>query len=232
MGDNERSKGFGFVEFEDHDHALIGLREVNNSPKYFGEKRRLLVEFALEDKRVVEGRQKRLQVQQFKQKKLRDLDAKDARDGVAPKRKPAQQKPGQQQQQQQQQNGKKGAASPQKPKAGQQQQPQQQPAGQKRKREDNGGAAKKPAGAGNNKSDTKPAKAGQQKRQKVAPEAASGTRDEKGQAQRKRARGAEAAPALSRKERVAAKKRKDIDALDSMGTRTIPLQSLFQCAMC
>ncbi|ELR14581.1 RNA recognition motif domain containing protein [Acanthamoeba castellanii str. Neff] len=213
MGENERSKGFGFVEFEDHDHALIGLREVNNSPKYFGEKRRLLVEFALEDKRVVEGRQKRLQLQQVKQKKLRALDEQEARDGTA-KRKPAAQA-----QAQQQKGGNKkapnSAASPQKPKP----QPQQ-PAGQKRKREDSNN------GSGNNKkaavkNDNKAGKEGarQQKKQKVAPPQQQ--QDEKSQPQRKRAREveADALPALSRKARAAVKKRKDIDALDSMVTQ-------------
>lgn len=220
MGENERSKGFGFVEFEDHDHALIGLREVNNSPKYFGEKRRLLVEFALEDKRVVEGRQKRLQLQQVKQKKIRALDEQDARDGTA-KRKPAAQA------QAQQKGGNKkapnSAASPQKP-AGQKPQPQQ-PAGQKRKREDSNNGN----GNGNNKkaavkNDNKAGKEGarQQKKQKVAPQQ---QQDEKSQPQRKRAReaDAEAPPALSRKARAAVKKRKDIDALDSMGTLSSPL---------
>ncbi len=28
MGDNDRSKGFGFVEFTEHEHALAALREV------------------------------------------------------------------------------------------------------------------------------------------------------------------------------------------------------------
>ena len=31
-----RSKGIGFVEFEDHEHALCALRQLNNNPKLFG----------------------------------------------------------------------------------------------------------------------------------------------------------------------------------------------------
>lgn len=34
-----RSKGFGFIEFKGHEHALKTLRCTNNNPALFGEKR-------------------------------------------------------------------------------------------------------------------------------------------------------------------------------------------------
>lgn len=38
-GGAPRSKGIGFVEFEDHEHALCALRQLNNNPKPFGKVR-------------------------------------------------------------------------------------------------------------------------------------------------------------------------------------------------
>lgn len=76
---NGRSKGYGFVEFERHEHALAALRVINNNPnamemliaakpkalkidkrqesamkELWGDGRRLLVEFSVEDRRKVE----------------------------------------------------------------------------------------------------------------------------------------------------------------------------------
>ena len=34
-----KPRGYGFVEFEDHKHALAALRETNNNPELFGEKK-------------------------------------------------------------------------------------------------------------------------------------------------------------------------------------------------
>lgn len=69
------SRGFGFVEFTEHMHALAALREVNNNPKYThlsagghgkadvkgkkGKIPRLLVEFAVENHAKVQLHQKR-----------------------------------------------------------------------------------------------------------------------------------------------------------------------------
>jgi len=44
-----RSRGFGFVEFSQHAHALAALRQVNNNPSYFGSERRPIVEFAIDN---------------------------------------------------------------------------------------------------------------------------------------------------------------------------------------
>merc|ERR1711939_598773 len=56
MGDNETgdtaSRGFGFVDFKDHEHALALLELLNNSANApWGNKRRPIVEFAMDDKR-------------------------------------------------------------------------------------------------------------------------------------------------------------------------------------
>jgi len=72
LDDQNKSKGFGFVEFKKHEHALLALRDLNNNPQYFGEKRRPIVEFALEDKRVVD----RHRAQQLAQKKKAKADKK------------------------------------------------------------------------------------------------------------------------------------------------------------
>jgi hypothetical protein len=53
------AKGYGFVEFSEHAHALIALRRLNNSAvaakKHNGGKR-LMVDFALDDARIVRQR--------------------------------------------------------------------------------------------------------------------------------------------------------------------------------
>lgn len=53
------SKGYGFVEFVNHGHALAALRQLNNNPTYSGSARsegvakgetsRLIVEFSVEN---------------------------------------------------------------------------------------------------------------------------------------------------------------------------------------
>ncbi|RUS28950.1 hypothetical protein BC938DRAFT_481242 [Jimgerdemannia flammicorona] len=51
-----RSKGYGFLEFRTHAHALAALRYLNNNPDVFGDGKRLTVEFSVENKEVVERR--------------------------------------------------------------------------------------------------------------------------------------------------------------------------------
>lgn len=48
-----RSKGMGFVEFTEHEHALTALRALNNNPDAFSRARRPIVEFSIEDARAV-----------------------------------------------------------------------------------------------------------------------------------------------------------------------------------
>jgi nucleolar protein 4 len=43
------SRGYGFVDFRHHEHALIALRRVNNNPTILGQDRRLFVEFAVDN---------------------------------------------------------------------------------------------------------------------------------------------------------------------------------------
>lgn len=45
-----KSKGFGFVEFSEHRHALAALRQLNNNPTVFTAERRPIVEFSVENK--------------------------------------------------------------------------------------------------------------------------------------------------------------------------------------
>jgi RNA recognition motif-containing protein len=51
-GDVPQSRGYGFVEFESHAHALACLRELNNNAKYSAlsaEGGKLIVEFSVEN---------------------------------------------------------------------------------------------------------------------------------------------------------------------------------------
>ncbi|GJM96949.1 hypothetical protein PR202_ga13833 [Eleusine coracana subsp. coracana] len=45
----KHSRGVAFVDFQQHEHALVALRVLNNNPETFGAERRPIVEFALED---------------------------------------------------------------------------------------------------------------------------------------------------------------------------------------
>ncbi|KAJ1293163.1 hypothetical protein BS78_01G047100 [Paspalum vaginatum] len=48
-GIQKHSRGVAFVDFQEHEHALVALRVLNNNPETFGAERRPIVEFALED---------------------------------------------------------------------------------------------------------------------------------------------------------------------------------------
>ncbi|TKV90761.1 hypothetical protein SEVIR_9G050200v4 [Setaria viridis] len=48
-GVQKHSRGVAFVDFQEHEHALVALRVLNNNPETFGAERRPIVEFALED---------------------------------------------------------------------------------------------------------------------------------------------------------------------------------------
>ena len=61
------SKGFGFVEFEQHSHALKALRYLNNNPTIFTADKRPIVEFSIENK-VALNRKKYRQIKQEKMK--------------------------------------------------------------------------------------------------------------------------------------------------------------------
>ncbi|KAL3142888.1 hypothetical protein ABBQ38_003176 [Trebouxia sp. C0009 RCD-2024] len=48
-----RSRGLGFVEFTEHEHAICALRHLNNNPAPFSRDKRPVVEFALESAQAV-----------------------------------------------------------------------------------------------------------------------------------------------------------------------------------
>lgn len=56
-----KSKEYGFVSFTKHEDALETLRNVNNNPNIFTSKRRPIVSFSIENRIMVNAKQKRLQ---------------------------------------------------------------------------------------------------------------------------------------------------------------------------
>ncbi|KAF9397439.1 RNA recognition motif-containing protein [Mortierella sp. AD011] len=67
-----RSKGYGFLEYSTHAHALAGLRWLNNNPSLFGEKKCLIVEFSVENVMVNKQRTERETKRITKRKKGED----------------------------------------------------------------------------------------------------------------------------------------------------------------
>ena len=72
-----RSMGYGFVEFINHKDALAALRATNNNPDIFGADRRPIVEFSLENSLVVQGKQRRLDRAQQRQRQGELQHARD-----------------------------------------------------------------------------------------------------------------------------------------------------------
>lgn len=60
---NPKSKGLGFVEFAEHQHALVALRQLNNNPAAFTKDRRPIVEFAVENAKILKKREANLEKQ-------------------------------------------------------------------------------------------------------------------------------------------------------------------------
>ena len=54
-----RSLGYAFVNYSKHEHALFALRTLNNNPEIFDADKRPIVEFSLEDKRVLQIKEQR-----------------------------------------------------------------------------------------------------------------------------------------------------------------------------
>ncbi|CAL1541094.1 unnamed protein product [Lymnaea stagnalis] len=67
-----KSRGFAFCSFSQHAHALNALNHLNNNPNIFGDKKRPIVEFSLENRKALETKQNRLEksMAQWKQKEL------------------------------------------------------------------------------------------------------------------------------------------------------------------
>ncbi|KAA8536069.1 hypothetical protein F0562_028547 [Nyssa sinensis] len=59
------SRGVAFVEFTEHQHALVALRVLNNNPETFGPEYRPIVEFALDNVQTLKLRKDKLQAQQL-----------------------------------------------------------------------------------------------------------------------------------------------------------------------
>ena len=63
-----RSMGFGFVDVNTHENALKLLRETNNNPEIFGENRRPIVEFSVENTKA-------LKILDLKKQKIEEMKA-------------------------------------------------------------------------------------------------------------------------------------------------------------
>ncbi|KAI3977932.1 hypothetical protein MKX01_034932 [Papaver californicum] len=55
------SRGVAFIEFTEHQHALVALRVLNNNPETFGPEHRPIVEFALDNIQTLKLRHKKLE---------------------------------------------------------------------------------------------------------------------------------------------------------------------------
>ena len=78
---NPKSKGLGFIEFEDHEHALCALRELNNNPVAFKPDRRPIIEFAIENVKVLKLRDVKLSQQKKQGADRKRKRAGDGEDG-------------------------------------------------------------------------------------------------------------------------------------------------------
>lgn len=63
-----RSRGYGFIEFEHHAHAMMALRQLNANPEEAN--RRLIVEYAVENMTALKSRDERLKRTDAKKRKL------------------------------------------------------------------------------------------------------------------------------------------------------------------
>uniref|UniRef100_A0A7N0T8F6 RRM domain-containing protein n=1 Tax=Kalanchoe fedtschenkoi TaxID=63787 RepID=A0A7N0T8F6_KALFE len=70
------SRGVAFVEFTEHQHALVALRVLNNNPETFGMENRPIVEFALDNVKTLMVRNEKL--------KARGRTAAPREDGAKP----------------------------------------------------------------------------------------------------------------------------------------------------
>ncbi|KAL8553143.1 hypothetical protein ACS0TY_001696 [Phlomoides rotata] len=63
-GEKSRPRGVAFLEFTEHEHALVALRVLNNNPDTFGPEHRPIVEFALDNVQKLKLRAAKIQAQQ------------------------------------------------------------------------------------------------------------------------------------------------------------------------
>ncbi|XP_047955273.1 RNA-binding protein 28-like isoform X2 [Salvia hispanica] len=64
-GEKSRPRGVAFLEFTEHQHALVALRVLNNNPEIFGSEHRPIVEFALDNVQKLKLRAEKIQAQQL-----------------------------------------------------------------------------------------------------------------------------------------------------------------------
>ncbi|XP_078180766.1 RNA-binding (RRM/RBD/RNP motifs) family protein isoform X2 [Carex rostrata] len=69
-GTNKHSRGVAFVDFKEHEHAIVALRVLNNNPDTFGPDRRPIVEFALENFEKLHIQNKRKEWNEEKKNRL------------------------------------------------------------------------------------------------------------------------------------------------------------------
>ncbi|XP_070189565.1 RNA-binding protein 28-like isoform X2 [Littorina saxatilis] len=84
-----KSLGYAFVNFSQHDHALKALKELNNST-VFGENKRPIVEFSLENRKALEAKEKRLEKSKVNAQKRK---AEEENKGNSTEGSPAKKKP-------------------------------------------------------------------------------------------------------------------------------------------
>lgn len=82
-GDPEgKLKGFGFISFKKHEDALNALRKLNNNPEIFSANHRPIVSFSIEDKKVLNIKERRKERSMLNnptyQKKLEKVKLKKA----------------------------------------------------------------------------------------------------------------------------------------------------------
>ncbi|KAG8364347.1 hypothetical protein BUALT_Bualt19G0119400 [Buddleja alternifolia] len=63
-GEKSRPRGVAFLEFTEHQHALVALRVLNNNPDTFDTEHRPIVEFALDNVQKLKLRKEKLEAQQ------------------------------------------------------------------------------------------------------------------------------------------------------------------------
>lgn len=72
-----KSRGVGFVEFAEHEHALACLRQLNNNPSVVSATRRPVVEFAVESVKIVKARERAARLQTERARRHSEAEGDD-----------------------------------------------------------------------------------------------------------------------------------------------------------
>ncbi|EOA28477.1 hypothetical protein CARUB_v10024686mg [Capsella rubella] len=75
------SRGVAFVEFTEHEHALVALRVLNNNPETFGPQHRPVIEFAVDNVQKLKIREAKQQ--QFQQREIHNKSEQQQSNGEA-----------------------------------------------------------------------------------------------------------------------------------------------------